>query len=129
MQAAPCDALLPEATGGEAVPQYAFKVIVSALVIVAVSELGKRGSFCGALLTSLMAFVWIYRDTGNVATIASLSHGIFWMVIAALPLFLILPALLKRGVAFWAALGLSCVVVIGVYFALTWVLGRFGVRI
>ncbi|BFI94646.1 MAG: hypothetical protein RSP_01560 [Rhodanobacter sp.] len=114
--------------------QYAFKVIVSALVIVAVSELGKRSSFWGALLTSLpltslMAFVWIYRDTGNVATIASLSHGIFWMVIAALPLFLILPALLKRGIAFWPALGLSCLVVVGVYVALTWVLGRFGVRI
>lgn len=114
--------------------QYAFKVIVSALVIVAVSELGKRSSFWGALLTSLpltslLAFIWIWRDTGNVATIASLSYGIFWMVIAALPLFLILPALLKNGVAFWPALGLSCLITIGVYFALTWVLGRFGVRI
>lgn len=114
--------------------QYTFKVLVSALVVVAVSELGKRSSFWGALLTSLpltslMAFIWIYRDTGNVAAIASLSHGIFWMVIAALPLFLILPALLRNGVGFWPALGLSCLVTIGVYFALTWVLGRFGVRI
>ena len=114
--------------------QYAFKVIVSALVIVVVSELGKRSSFWAALLTSLpltslLAFIWIYRDTGNVAAIAALSHGIFWMVIASLPLFLILPALLRNGMAFWPALGLSCVAVIGVYFALTWVLGRFGVRI
>ena len=114
--------------------QYAFKVIVSALVIVVVSELGKRSSFWAALLTSLpltslLAFIWIYRETGNVATIAALSHGIFWMVIASLPLFLILPALLRNGMAFWPALGLSCVAVIGVYFALTWVLGRFGVRI
>lgn len=114
--------------------QYAFKVLVSALVIVAVSELGKRSSFWGALLTSLpltslMAFIWIWRDTGNAEAIASLSHGIFWMVIAALPLFLILPALLRNGMAFWPALGLSCLVTIGVYFALTWVLGRFGVRI
>lgn len=114
--------------------QYAFKVIVSALVIVAVSELGKRSSFWGALLTSLpltslLAFIWIWRDTGNVAAIASLSHGIFWMVIASLPLFLILPALLRNGVGFWLALGLSCLATVGVYFALTWVLGRFGVRI
>ncbi|MBD8881781.1 DUF3147 family protein [Rhodanobacter sp. 7MK24] len=114
--------------------QYAFKVIVSALIIVAVSELGKRSSFWGALLTSLpltslMAFIWIWRDTGNTEAIASLSHGIFWMVIAALPLFLILPALLRNGVGFWSALGLSCLVTVGVYFALTWVLGRFGVRI
>ena len=114
--------------------QYALKVIVSALVIVAVSELGKRSSFWGALLTSLpltsvMAFIWIWRDTGNVEAIASLSHGVFWMVIAALPLFLILPALLRHGMAFWPALGLSCVATVGVYFALAWVLGRLGVRI
>lgn len=114
--------------------QYAFKVIVSALIIVAVSELGKRSSFWGALLTSLpltslMAFIWIWRDTGNAEAIASLSHGIFWMVIAALPLFLILPTLLRSGVGFWSSLGLSCLVTVGVYFALTWVLGRFGVRI
>lgn len=114
--------------------QYAFKVLVSAIVVVVVSELGKRSSFWGALLTSLpltslMAFIWIWRDTGNAEAIASLSHGIFWMVLAALPLFLILPALLRNGMTFWPALGLSCLVTIGVYFALAWVLGRFGVRI
>jgi len=49
-------------------------------------------------LTSLLAFVWLYRSTGNVQAVASLSHGIFWLVLASLPLFLILPALLKNGV-------------------------------
>ena len=98
------------------------------------SELAKRSSFWGAVLaslplTSLLAFIWIWRGTGDVAAIAALSHGIFWMVIASLPLFLILPALLKNGMAFWPALGLSCLATIGVYFAMAWVLGRFGVRI
>lgn len=114
--------------------QYAIKVLITAVVVVAVSELGKRSSLWGAVLaslplTSLLAFVWLYRGTHNVTAVASLSTGIFWLVLASLPLFLIFPALLKNGVSFWPALGASCVVTIGLYFGLVWVLERFGVRL
>ncbi|MCK9516828.1 MAG: DUF3147 family protein [Ottowia sp.] len=114
--------------------QYAIKVLITAVVVVAVSELGKRSSLWGAVLaslplTSLLAFVWLYHDSGDVEAIASLSHGIFWLVLASLPLFLILPTLLKNGVGFWPAFSVSCVVTVGLYFGLVWVLGRFGVRL
>lgn len=114
--------------------QYAIKVLVTAVVVVAVSELGKRSSFWGAVLaslplTSLLAFVWLYRSTGNVEAISSLSHGIFWLVLASLPLFLILPALLKNGVSFWLAFAASCVATAGLYFGLVWVLRRFGIQL
>lgn len=114
--------------------QYAIKVLVTAVVVVAVSELGKRSAFWGAVLaslplTSLLAFIWLYRSTGNVEAISSLSHGIFWFVLASLPLFLILPALLKNGLTFWPAFGASCVVTAGLYFGLVSVLQRFGVQL
>ncbi|HET9818164.1 MAG TPA: DUF3147 family protein, partial [Rhodanobacteraceae bacterium] len=114
--------------------QYAIKVLITAVVVVAISELGKRSSFWGAVLaslplTSLLAFVWLYRGTGDIEAIASLSHGIFWLVLASLPLFLILPALLKNGVGFWPAFAASCAVTVGLYFGLVWVLGQFGVRL
>lgn len=112
--------------------QYAIKVLVTAIVVVAVSELAKRSSFWGAVLaslplTSLLAFVWLYRGTGDAEAVASLSQGIFWLVLASLPMFLVLPALLRSGVSFWPALGASCLVTVGLYFALVWVLRRFGV--
>lgn len=114
--------------------QYVIKVLITAVVVVAVAEVTKRSSLWGAVLaslplTSLLAFIWLYHGTHNVASIISLSHGIFWLVLASLPLFLILPALLKRGVAFWPALGVACVVTVGLYFGLIWVLGRFNVRV
>lgn len=80
-------------------------------------------------LTSVLAFVWLYRATGNNEAIASLSHGIFWLVLASLPLFLMLPILLKNGAGFWAALGVSCVATAALYFGLVWVLERIGVRL
>ena len=113
--------------------QYAIKVLLTAVVVVAVSELGKRSSFWGALLaslplTSLLAFIWMYLGTHNSGSIAHLSIGIFWLVLASLPLFLLLPFLLRSGVSFWASLSVSCVVTVVAYFGLIGLLGRLGIR-
>ena len=114
--------------------QLAIKVLLTAAVVVAVSEIARRNSFWGAVLaslplTSLLAFVWIYLETGNTQSIAALSQGIFWLVLASLPLFLVLPLALRAGWPFWPSLGGACVVTIGAYFALVWVLSRFHVQL
>lgn len=114
--------------------QIAIKVAITAAVVVAVSEVARRSSLWGAVLaslplTSLLAFVWLYLDTGNTQGIASLSQSIFWLVLASLPLFLVLPLLLRAGWAFWPSLGAACAITVGAYFALVWILGRFHVRL
>jgi hypothetical protein len=114
--------------------QFAVKVALTATVIVAISEVARRSSFWAALLaslplTSLLAFVWIYLSTGNAHNIAALSQGIFWLVLASLPLFLILPVLLRAGWSFWASLGLACAITAAAYFALVWVLTHLGIKI
>lgn len=114
--------------------QLALKVMLTAVVVVAVSEIAKRSSLWGAVLaslplTSLLAFVWIYLETGNTQGIAALSQSIFWLVLASLPLFLILPLSLRAGWPFWPSLGLACAVTVAAYFALVWILGRFHVRL
>src|SRR5574337_1528383 len=114
--------------------QYVVKVLVTAAVVVAVAELGKRGSFWGAPLaslplTSLLAFIWIYNDTGSTQSVAALSQSIFWLVLASLPLFLVLPLLLRSGVAFWPSFGLACALTVGASLGLMWVLERVGVRL
>jgi hypothetical protein len=110
--------------------QYALKVALTAVVVVAVTELGKRSSFWGALLaslplTSLLAFVWLYLDTGDRHAVASLARDIFWLVLPSLPLFLVLAALLRAGWAFWPSLAAGCGVAIAGYFATTIALRQF----
>ena len=114
--------------------QYGIKVALTAVVVVAVAEIGRRSSFWGALLaslplTSLLAFVWLYLDTGSVDRVAGLSTSIFWLVLPSLPLFLVLPALLHAGVGFWPSLGGACAVTIAAYFAVVRVLEHFSVRL
>src|SRR5262245_6412099 len=47
--------------------------------------------------------------------IAALSEGTFWLVLPTLPMFLVLPALLRNGFAFWTALAASCALTIALY--------------
>jgi hypothetical protein len=111
---------------------YALKVIVSALVIVAVSEIAKRSTAFAALvaalpLTSLLAFVWLHLEGTPADRIAGLSTEIFWLVLPSLVLFVIFPLLLNRGVGFWASLGLSVAATAACYLALLPVLRRMGI--
>ena len=114
--------------------QFAVKVLVTATLVVAVSEVAKRSSLWGGVLASLplvsiLAFVWLYVDTGNAQAVAALSRSIFWLVLPSLPLFLLLPALLRFGWAFWPSLGISCIVTAAAYLALVWVLERSGIQL
>lgn len=113
---------------------YAIKVITSALLIVAISEIAKRSTGVAALLaslplTSLLAFIWLHMDGTEPAKIAELSAQTFWLVIPSLLLLLLLPMLLKHGFSFWLSLGLSISATAAFYLALLPVLRRVGVSL
>lgn len=113
---------------------YTFKVFISALLIVAISEIAKRSTGFAALvaslpLTSLLAFVWLHMEASPPERIADLSSQIFWLVLPSLLLFLLLPLLLKHGVNFWVSLGLSVAATAGCYLALLPLLRRMGVAL
>jgi hypothetical protein len=113
---------------------YIIKVAVTAVVVVAVSELARRSTVWAALLaslplTSLLAFVWLYLDTGETARVADLSQSILWLVLPSLVLFIVLPLLLRAGWPFWGSLASACAVTTGAYFAVVWALGRAGIRV
>ncbi len=107
---------------------------ISAALIVGVSEIAKRSSFLGGLLgslplVSLLAMIWLYRDTGDAQKVAAVSTSIFWLVLPSLTLFLALPALLKRGVHFYPSLAISTVVMLACYGTMVFALGKFGVKL
>ena len=107
--------------------QFLVKVLVSAVLVAAVSELARRSTLLGALLaslpvTSLLAFIWLYRETGDAQQVAALSADILWLVIPSLLLFALLPLLLRQGWNFWLSLATSCAATAVAYGATTWLL-------
>lgn len=112
---------------------YAIKVLISAILIVAISELSKKSSLLGAILASIplvsvMAFIWIYVDTKNIETISKLSISIFWLVIPSLILFTSLPIFLKY-INFYLSLFCSIGLTVAGYYVMVLILRKYGIII
>ncbi|MDH4275002.1 MAG: DUF3147 family protein [Gammaproteobacteria bacterium] len=108
---------------------YVLKIALTAITIVAISEIAKRSNMFAALiaalpLTSLLALIWMHLEDAPSEKIAILSGQIFWMVIPSLVLFLVLPGLLRMGINFWASLALACGATAVCYLALAPLLKR-----
>jgi hypothetical protein len=108
------------------------KYAVTALIIVVVSEVAKRTDRVGALIASLplvtvMVMIWLHLEHQGTAKIANHAYYTFWYVLPTLPMFLVLPAMLNRGVGFWTSLGANALLTIAAFYVTAMVMKRFGV--
>ncbi len=113
---------------------YLIKIFLSAGVIVAVTETAKRNNAAASIihslpLTSLLAFIWLYVETKDSSLIGRHAFGTFWFVLPTLPMFVLMPWLIKKLGGFWPALGTGIVLTVLLYFATTRVLKLMGVNI
>src|SRR5690606_8851006 len=96
------------------------KAALSGLIIAIVSEVARRSPGFGALLASLplvsiMGMMWLWHDTRDPERLASHAGATFWFVLPSLPMFVLIPILLRGGVGFWSALSLGCALTILLY--------------
>lgn len=109
------------------------KYLLTAGVVVAVSEIAKRSDRLGALiaalpLVTLLALIWLYLENQPQEKIANHAWYTFWYVVPTLPMFLIFPWLLPRF-EFWPTL-LACLAITAVCFGVMVLLTRrFGIEL
>lgn len=110
----------------------AIKALVSGLIIAAVSEIAKRNPGFGALvaslpLVSILGMVWLWHDKPDAENMAAHAGATFWYVLPSLPMFLLIPALLRHGAPFWLALVTGCALTLALYLAMVWAAPRLGI--
>ncbi|MBW6513995.1 MAG: DUF3147 family protein [Candidatus Syntrophosphaera sp.] len=106
---------------------YALKIIISAFLILVISEISKRSTLIGAIfasmpLVSFLAILWLYRETKDTKQIAALSNDIFWLVLPSLLFFIVFPLLLRRALNFYLAFAISLTVMLAGYFLMSLIL-------
>jgi len=112
----------------------AVKALISGLLVALVSQTARRNAALGALfaslpLVSVLGMIWLWRDTGDTARLADHSEATFWYVLPSLPMFLLIPVLLRRGMAFWPALAAGCVLTVVLYGLTVAIAARAGVKL
>ena len=109
------------------------KYLLTAFVVVLVSEAARRSDRLGGLIAALplvtvLTLVWLHLERQSPEKIANHAWYTFWYVVPTLPMFLVFPWLLPR-LGFWPTL-LACVLVTLVAFALfASVTRRFGIEL
>jgi len=113
---------------------YLVKIAITAVLVVAISEIARRSSLIAAILASVplisvLAMIWLYVDTKDAEKVSNLAASVFWLVLPSLALFISLPLLLKQGLNFYASIAAAIGITVICYLLMISILGHFGVKL
>ena len=97
------------------------KTLISAFIIIVATEVSNRSTLIAAIiialpLVSIISLTWIRLETKDIDKISDLSTQIFWFVIPGLPMFLLLPIFLSKGLGFYVSMVISCGVTVILFY-------------
>jgi hypothetical protein len=126
-----CAILQPKCAG---VLYLVIKAGLSGVIVAAVSEIARRYPGWGGLvaslpLTSLLAMIWLFRDSHDPERVAELSVSTIWFFVPSVPLFIALPCLIRSGLGFWASMAIAVAGTLALYAMWFWVAPKLGVKL
>jgi hypothetical protein len=110
------------------------KAAISGILIALASEVAKRYAGIGALIASLplvsvLGMIWLWRDTHDATRLADHAAATLWYVCPSLPMFVLIPMMLRAGFGFYVTLGLGCTLTFGLYLLTIWLGHRLGLSL
>ena len=112
------------------------KILLTAVIILVVTKLQLLSDRLSALLialplTSLLAMIWMRHESKvpdqakRISSIADHAFYTFWFVLPTLPMFLIIPWMLRRGHGFYFTLFANAVLTTALFWILVVTLKKF----
>ncbi|MBT3666211.1 MAG: DUF3147 family protein [Opitutae bacterium] len=113
---------------------YIIKIVITASIIVVVSEISKRLPLLGSMIASLplvsvLGMVWIFQETKETQKLIIHAEGTFWYVLPSLPMFLLMPWMMRKGVSFYLTLTAGILLTVILYLIMTKLLARMGMNL
>ena len=110
------------------------KAALSGVIVAAVSEVSKRYPGFGGLIASLplvsvLGMIWLWQARPDAENMARHAEATFWFVLPSLPMFLLIPIILRQGFSFWVALVAGCALTVLLYLVMTWLGPKVGLRL
>ncbi len=109
------------------------KYLVTAAVVVLISEFAKRNDKLGGLMAALpivtiLTLIWLFVEKQPDTKIANHAYYTFWYVMPTLPKLLLFPYALPK-IGFWLALSASALITIIVFFVFAMLVKQFGIEL
>lgn len=109
------------------------KYLLTAGMVVLVSEMAKRSDKLGGLVAALpivtfLVLIWLYLENQSSEKIANHAWYTFWYVVPTLPMFLAFPILLEK-IGFWWAMGASVAIAVVCFVLFALVVKQFGIEL
>jgi len=110
------------------------RALLAGAMIAAISEIGRRLPATAAIVASLplvsvLGMIFLWHQKPDAENMAVHSAATFWYVLPSLPMFLLIPALLRIGVNFWVALAAGCILTVVLYLAMMQLGPKLGLRL
>ena len=111
---------------------FALKAVLSGLLVATISTVARRYPGWGGLiaslpLVSLLSMLWLYGETRDAESVAKLSMGAFWFILPSMPMFVIIPKMLRSGISFPVTMTVAIGLTIILYAAMNWIAPRVGI--
>lgn len=113
---------------------FILRAVVSGVLVAIIALVARRNPGMGGLIASIplvstLGMTWLWNDSGDREIVASYVSAAFWYFLPTLPMFLLIPWLLRSGVNFWLALGAGCTLTMILYLGTIAILPRLGINV
>lgn len=113
---------------------FVIKAVISGLLVATISLIARRYPGWGGLvaslpLVSLLSMLWLYGETRDTERVAELAMGAFWFFLPSIPMFLLIPAMLRSGYGFGVTMALAILLTMGLYALMGLMAPRLGISL
>lgn len=113
---------------------FVIKAVVSGLLVATISLLAKKYPGWGGLVASLplvsvLSMLWLFGETRDPAKVADLAAGTFWFLLPSIPMFLLIPMMLRSGFSFGLTMAAAIALTMFLYAGMSMIAPRLGITL